>query len=111
MSKTALQLPRLRLTEEGSLQPYEKGIRADSQIGTQSPLNLQERIEIRVNALKFFRRMIGLLDRFPERNQGYERSRARATEKFWKLESDTEEVKALPAAGMIGIVDVLEDPE
>ena len=42
----------------------------------------------RVNALKYYRQALELLERFPERNKGYERARAAAAEKVRKLESE-----------------------
>jgi CubicO group peptidase (beta-lactamase class C family) len=40
----------------------------------------------RANALKYYRQALDLLNRFPEENKTYERSRAAATEKIKKLE-------------------------
>lgn len=42
----------------------------------------------RTNALKYYRQAIELLNRFPEKNKDYERSRAAAVEKIRKLESE-----------------------
>ena len=47
-----------------------------------------ERQDDRTNALKYYRQAIELLDRFPEKNTGYERSRAVATGKIRKLENE-----------------------
>ncbi|HUU05658.1 MAG TPA: serine hydrolase [Patescibacteria group bacterium] len=47
-----------------------------------------ERRGDRVNALKYYRQALTLLERFPERNKGYERARAAAAEKVRKLEGE-----------------------